>query len=104
MAKRVVWTETAWIDLESVADNIARDSPYYAASLVRQIRDHARSLSRMAMRGHVVPEIGDKQIRELIIQNYRLIYSVDDRGLPFLQSFMVLGISRLSGREEHRNF
>ena len=76
MAKRVVWTETAWIDLESVADYIARDSPYYAASLVRQVRNHARSLSRIAMRGHVVPEIGDKQIRELIIQNYRLIYSV----------------------------
>ncbi len=31
----------------------------------------------MAMRGRVVPEIGDKQIRELIIQSYRLIYRVE---------------------------
>ena len=77
MAQRVIWTETAWIDLETIADYIARDSPYYAASFVREIRDHARSLSRMAMRGHVVPEIGDKQIRELIIRSYRLIYRVE---------------------------
>lgn len=58
VAQRVIWTETAWIDLENIADHIARDSPYYAASFMREIRDHARSLSRMAMRGHVVPEIG----------------------------------------------
>ena len=77
MAQRVIWTETAWIDLENIANYIVRDSPYYAASFVREIRDRARSLSRMAMRGHVVPEIGDKQIRELIIRSYRLIYRVE---------------------------
>ena len=44
---------------------------------MRHIRDHARSLSRMAMRGHVVPEIGDKQIRELTIRSCRLIYRVE---------------------------
>ena len=77
MAKRVVWTEAAWIDLESIANFISRDSPYYAASFVREIRDCARSLSRMAMRGHVVPEIGDRQIRQLMVQSYRLIYKVE---------------------------
>jgi plasmid stabilization system protein ParE len=41
------------------------------------MRDSARSLGLMAMRGRVVPEIGDKQIRELIIQSYRLIYKVE---------------------------
>ena len=46
MAKKVVWTERAWIDLETVADFIERDSPYYAASFVREIRSHARRLSR----------------------------------------------------------
>jgi plasmid stabilization system protein ParE len=68
VAKKVVWTQTAWTDLETIADFISRDSPYYAAAFVREMRDSARSLSLMAMRGRVVPEIGDKQIRELIIQ------------------------------------
>jgi plasmid stabilization system protein ParE len=77
VAKRIVWTHAAWRDLEAVADFIAQDSPYYAASFVRQIRLYARSLGRLSMRGHVVPEIGDKTIRELIVQNYRLIYKVE---------------------------
>jgi toxin ParE1/3/4 len=77
VAQRVIWTETAWTDLENIADYIARDSPYYAAALVRQIRDRARSLNRLAMRGHVVPELEDKQIRELVIGSYRMIYRVE---------------------------
>ncbi len=77
MAKRVIWTLAAWNDLETVADFISRDSPYYAAAWVRNVRDAARSLNLMSMRGRVVPEIGDRQIRELIIQSYRLIYKVE---------------------------
>ena len=61
MAKKVVWTHSAWTDLEAVADFISRDSPYYAAAFVREARDAARSLSDMAMRGRVVPEIGDQK-------------------------------------------
>lgn len=77
MVKKVVWTESAWIDLEAIADFIARDSPYYAASFVREVRSHARSLSRMSARGRVVPEIGDRRIRELFVQSYRLVYKAD---------------------------
>jgi toxin ParE1/3/4 len=77
MAKRVIWTLAAWNDLETVADFISRDSPYYAAAWVRNVRNAARSLSLMSMRGRVVPEIGDRQIRELIVQGYRLIYKVE---------------------------
>lgn len=77
MAKRVIWTLAAWNDLETVADFISRDSPYYAAAWVRNVRDAARSLNLMSMRGRVVPEIGDRQIRELIVQSYRLIYKVE---------------------------
>jgi toxin ParE1/3/4 len=77
VAKRVIWTESAWNDLEAIADFIARDSPYYAASFVREIRRHARSLIQMSARGRVVPEIGDRQTRELFVQSYRLIYRAD---------------------------
>jgi toxin ParE1/3/4 len=77
MAKRVIWTIAAWNDLETVADFISRDSPYYAAAWVREVRDAARSLNVMSMRGRVVPEIGDRQILELIIQSYRLVYKVE---------------------------
>jgi toxin ParE1/3/4 len=78
VARRVAWTETAWRDLERIADYIAEDSPGYAASLARQIRDQARSLDEMAERGRVVPELDQPTVRELVVGSYRLIYEISD--------------------------
>jgi hypothetical protein len=33
MARKVIWTESAWKDLEEVVDYIAKDSSHYAAAL-----------------------------------------------------------------------
>ena len=41
----------------------------------------------MAMRGRIVPEIGHKQIRDLIIQSYRLIYRAEP-SLPAYSAFL----------------
>ena len=44
MAREVKWAEIAWKDLEEAADCIAKDSPYYAASFIKNARDAARVL------------------------------------------------------------
>lgn len=79
MARQVKWTEEAWNDLEETADFIAKDSPYYAATFVRKVRELARSLRQLTERGRVVPEFNRVDIRELFIGNYRLIYKITDR-------------------------
>jgi len=56
MARRVAWAERAAVDLDKAAEYIARDSPIYAASLVRQAHRAARSLATLAERGRIVPE------------------------------------------------
>jgi toxin ParE1/3/4 len=76
VARTVVWSEPAWHDLEQVADYIAQDSPHYAATFVREVRDAARSLSTFAERGRVVPELNDPAVRELLVGRYRLMYIV----------------------------
>jgi toxin ParE1/3/4 len=84
LARKVVWTETAWRDLEHTADYIAEDSPGYAAAFVRRIRDCARSLDDLALRGRIVPELGQPDVRELLIGSYRLIYEVHEKTLYIL--------------------
>ncbi len=79
MAREVAWTETALRDLERAAEYIAEDSPGYAASLVRQVRDRAASLGDLTQRGRIVPELDDPAVRELVVGNYRLIYEVGPR-------------------------
>ena len=66
----------AWDDLESAADYIARDSEFYSASFVREVKDAAASLGEFAERGQIVPEFGDESIRELLVRPYRLVYEV----------------------------
>ena len=76
MDREVKWTELAWSDLEQVAQYISKDSTFYAASFVREVLDYARALSYHSERGHIVSEIGDPSIREILVRKYRLIYEV----------------------------
>ena len=50
MARRVTWAERAAVDLDEAAKYIARDSPIYAAALVKQAHRAARTLSTLAER------------------------------------------------------
>jgi toxin ParE1/3/4 len=84
MARQVVWTDPAWEDLEAAAEYIARDSEAYAAVFVEEMKTAATSLSGMAERGQMVPEIGDPAIRELLVRPYRLVYQVGDRDVRIL--------------------
>ena len=79
MARSVKWTTAAWIDLADLADYIAKDSEYYAATFVREVRDAARSLRQFAERGTIVPELDDPSVRELYIGQYRLTYEISKR-------------------------
>ena len=84
MDRRIVWTETAWRDLDQVIQYIAKDSTHYAASFAREVRDASRSLSRFAEGGRWVPELGSPDIREVFVGSYRLVYSLSGETLHIL--------------------
>ncbi len=78
MARKVIWTESAWCDLAEVADYISKDSPYYAATFIQEVKTVARSLESLTERGRIVPELGDPTFNELFVKSYRLIYHYSD--------------------------
>jgi len=71
------WTEPAVLDLESIRDYITKDSAYYAARFVARIIEAAETLPNHPRIGRAVPEAEDEAIRELLFQNYRIIYRVE---------------------------
>jgi addiction module RelE/StbE family toxin len=75
----LVWTEPAMDDLEAIHEFIAKDSEYYASSFLQEIIGHTEKLLKFPEMGRVVPEYGRKDIRELIFQNYRIIYKLEER-------------------------
>jgi len=73
---RVVWTAPAVSDLESIREYIARDSEVYADAVLSEIFDAVDQLIAYAESGRVVPELNEKQTRELIVGNYRVMYDI----------------------------
>jgi len=84
MARTIRWTETASDDLHEAIRFIARDSRYYAASFVKEAHKAAHSLDCCPDRGRVVPESDRKDVREIFVKSYRLIYLVTDHEVIIL--------------------
>jgi toxin ParE1/3/4 len=78
MAHRVVWSRRALQDIENIASYIARDSPAYAASVVKAILNETRMLTRFPRSGRKVPELDKDNIREVFAYSYRIIYWIND--------------------------
>ena len=93
MAREIIWTDPAWDDVENAADYIARDSEFYAAAFVQEIKEAAASLANFAERGQIVPESDDESIRELLVRSYRLVYKVSEKQVVILP--LVHGAQRL---------
>ena len=84
MARKVVWSYEATDDLDVLAEYIANDSAFYAAAFTQQILDISRSLNEFSDRGRIVPELGNPNIRELLIREYRLIYGIEKSRIVIL--------------------
>jgi toxin ParE1/3/4 len=71
---RLIWTDPSLDDLRSIRDYIARDSESYAIGLVEEVILSVERLLQFPRLGRVVPEAQDENIRQLLCQNYRIIY------------------------------
>ena len=73
---QVSWSPSSLLDLDSIAEFIARDSAHYAGLFVQSIVTHVQKLSEFPLSGRVVPEYGREELREFIFENYRIVYRV----------------------------
>ena len=92
---KVLWTEPAVNDLEAIRDYIARDSELYAASFIEKILFSVDTLVNLPDIGRKVPEADNPNIRELLIQKYRIVYRIHKDIVQILA--VVHGYSDLSG-------
>jgi toxin ParE1/3/4 len=73
---KILWTEPAIEDLRNLHGYIAKDSDVYASSFVQRIILAVDRLSDFPRLGRIVPEAEQETIRELLYQNYRIIYRI----------------------------
>jgi toxin ParE1/3/4 len=75
----VSWTDQALDDLEAISLFIARSVPAASSVFVHRVLEAAAQLATFPRSGRIVPEVRDPDIREVVLDNYRLIYRVTAR-------------------------
>lgn len=70
----VIWTPRARADLKAIHDHIAKDSPFNAKKIVRELTQKPDLLPGFPQMGHNVPEINDDNLREISLHSWRIIY------------------------------
>ena len=73
---KIKWTPQSLEDIEAIADFIARDSTHYACMFTAKVIDAVERLELFPETGRIVPELNRKEIREVILGNYRIIYRI----------------------------
>ena len=72
----LIWSKRATRDLEQIGAYIALDAPDRARSFVQTFIERAKKARHLSNAGRIVPEFQDENVRELIEDNYRIVYEI----------------------------
>ena len=73
---KLKWTQQALDDVEIITNYIANDSLYYAKMFAKKVFESVERIEIFPESGRVVSEINCKNIREITLGNYRIIYRI----------------------------
>jgi toxin ParE1/3/4 len=71
---QIKWTEKASDNLLAIFDYISSDSKIYAIRFIKSLINSTKKLETMPFCGRFVPELEGYGFREVIFQNYRIVY------------------------------
>jgi plasmid stabilization system protein ParE len=73
---KINWTRQSIEDIHSIRAYYIERSKKFTQELTDKIFEKAAVLENFPNLGRIVPEIGNKFIRELIFQNYHIVYQI----------------------------
>ena len=73
---QVIWTDPALERVDEIAVYIARDDPDAAARWAVALFDAVQQFTEFPESGRVVPELGLREVRELLFGAYRVFYRI----------------------------
>lgn len=76
MARGLIWSPAARLDLREIFAYIAGDNPAAARKFIRSIFHTIERLPLFPESGRIVPEFNDPMIREVIRRPCRIVYRI----------------------------
>jgi toxin ParE1/3/4 len=81
---KIVWSPLAVDRVSEIAEYIVQDKPSAAENWINIVFSKVEQLKSSPEIGRIVPEIRNKQFRELIYGNYRIIYRIEKKQISIL--------------------
>lgn len=70
----VRWSKQALEDLDAIGEYVERTSRQYARALVARLYEASEALAEFPLLGRQVPETELEHVRELVRDDYRIVY------------------------------
>ncbi len=84
MALSIKWAPKAARQLEAIVEYIVEDSPRYAAIFAKRVMQTIRTVPTNPRIGRMVPEYGNPDLREKIVQGYRIVYRLTPHAIEIV--------------------
>ena len=84
---KLLWTKEALLRLQEIEEYISRDNPVAAVEFVDKLIFLAETIVDNPKKGRVVPEFSLENIRELLYNNYRIVYPIKKSSVEILTVF-----------------
>ncbi|MBU0507059.1 MAG: type II toxin-antitoxin system RelE/ParE family toxin [bacterium] len=84
---KLIWTDKAANDLRQILSFIQYDKLSAATAFVKKIKKGVEKLRKYPQLGRIVPELCRKDIREIIVKNYRVVYKTDEKKIIIITIF-----------------
>ncbi len=84
---QIIWTREAVDRLAEIEEYIFKDSHERAIRFVDYLIDQGKAIKDHPKSERVVPEVGNENMRELIVRKYRIIYRVSKKRIEILSIF-----------------
>ncbi len=81
---KIVWSPLAVDRVFEIAEYIALDKPSAAENWVDTVFESVKRLKKFSRSGRVIPEIQLDEFREIILDNYRIIYRIEEKQVSIL--------------------
>ena len=81
---KIVWSPLAVERASGIVDYIAQDKSLAADKWIHAVFSKVEQLRSNQEIGRIVPEINERQFRELIYGNYQIIYHIEKKQISIL--------------------
>ncbi len=78
MGIRVRWAPRAARHFEQICEYIAQDSNFFAKIFAEKVLNLVENIPSFPKSGRIVPEYNDKNLREKIYGDYRIVYRIKE--------------------------